>query len=122
MLNEDEDALLCDLSETYHIYDLQALPWPAMARLAAGLPLDSRIIRKMSGVTGTRLELMMAMAVDYLAALNYKFGDKHAKKPESVLSKLIEKPKRLDNELMKFSSIGEFEAARNKAFGGAEDG
>lgn len=43
MIRLDEDALICDLAETYHIYDYKAMPVSLVATLAAGLREGSRI-------------------------------------------------------------------------------
>lgn len=50
MLSTDRDALICDMAETYHIYDMRALPVETLATLACGLRDDSRIKLKMSDV------------------------------------------------------------------------
>ena len=42
MLAADEDAVICDFAEVYHVLDLRALAPPLAATLAAGLPPDSR--------------------------------------------------------------------------------
>ena len=49
MLKTDEDALICDLAETYHIYDWQSYPLGLIATLAAGLRDDSRIKMRLAG-------------------------------------------------------------------------
>ena len=43
MLREDEAALICDLAETYHIYDYRKLPPILVSTLAVGLRDSSRI-------------------------------------------------------------------------------
>jgi hypothetical protein len=50
MLSTDRDALICDMAETYHVYDMRALPTKTVATLACGLREDSRIKLKMAGV------------------------------------------------------------------------
>ena len=49
MIRFDEDALICDLAETYHIYDYRSLPVKLVATLSAGLRDDSRIKLKAAG-------------------------------------------------------------------------
>ena len=49
MIATDENALLCDLAETYGIFDFNALPVETLAALSFGLRENSRIKRKMSG-------------------------------------------------------------------------
>lgn len=43
MILTDEDALICDLAETYHVLDYRALPLKTAAALASGLRADARI-------------------------------------------------------------------------------
>ncbi|WP_070008887.1 hypothetical protein [Streptococcus agalactiae] len=49
MLKMDEDALVCDLAETYHIYDYKQLPPLKVAVFSLGLREESRINRVISG-------------------------------------------------------------------------
>lgn len=44
MIATDQDALICDMAETYGIFDLQALPVATLATLAVGLRENSRIL------------------------------------------------------------------------------
>lgn len=43
MIQTDEDALICDLAETYQIYDYRQLPAYQVAVFSYGLRDDSRI-------------------------------------------------------------------------------
>ena len=43
MIQTDEDALICDLAETYGIFDYRQLPADQVAVFAFGLRDDSRI-------------------------------------------------------------------------------
>lgn len=52
MVNFDEPALICDLAETYGIYDYRRLPLRTVAVLAVGLREDSRIMKKKAQVEG----------------------------------------------------------------------
>ena len=49
MLKIDEDAVICDLAETYHIYNYKELPPLTVALFCDGLRDDARIKLKMSG-------------------------------------------------------------------------
>ena len=46
MMALDEDALICDFAETYHIYNIYGMPVQYIATLAIGLRDDSRIKSK----------------------------------------------------------------------------
>ena len=69
MLATDKDALICDLAETYHIYDYRSLPVQQVAIFCIGLRENSRIKRKLSGNRCSTEILLLASAVDYLALL-----------------------------------------------------
>jgi hypothetical protein len=69
MIRFDHDALICDMAETYHIYDLRALPLSTVAVLAVGLRENSRIKMKLSGMQATVEQMLGAMAVDRLSLL-----------------------------------------------------
>lgn len=53
--------MICDLAETYHIYDYRALPVRTLAELVCGLRDDSRVMQKISGLPD-RLHLMAYIA------------------------------------------------------------
>ena len=65
MISLDEDALICDLAETYQIYDSRQLPPSRMAVFASGLKNDSRI--KMI-ITGQKGKNKPAMLVEFLTS------------------------------------------------------
>lgn len=50
MVDTAEDDLICDLAECYHVMDYKALPLRTVATLAFGLPADSRVKGKISGL------------------------------------------------------------------------
>ena len=47
MIATDEDSLICDLAQYYHVFDYRSMTVESVATLAAGLPEDSRIMRKL---------------------------------------------------------------------------
>lgn len=112
MLSADKDALICDLAETYGVFDYRALPVPLLATLAAGLRGESRIKRKLAGVKLSRLEMLAAAAVDKLSALAWlhsEDGRKGENRPKSVLAILLgEEPK--ENPVEGFDTADAFEA------------
>lgn len=69
LLNLDRDALLCDLAETYHIYDMRALPLLTLAALSVGLRPDSRIMMKLNGYRYVSPTRMLTLMVDDLQVL-----------------------------------------------------
>ena len=69
MLNLDRDALICDLAETYHIYDMRELPVLTLAALSVGLRDDSRIKMRLLGRKYMSPIMLMSLLVDDLQVL-----------------------------------------------------
>lgn len=87
MLSADRDALICDMAETYHIYDVRALPVKMLATLACGLRDDSRIKLKITGATHYPPFVLLMRIHDVLTDVFYgadadvfRFRDKEAPK------------------------------------------
>ena len=117
MYAADKNALLCDLAETYGIFDLRALPVPTLAVLACGLSADSRIKRKLAGVKAPTNTLLLACAVDRLSMIAWmqsKDGARTKNRPASILKSLL----REENSLAGFDSPEAFMTARAKITGG----
>lgn len=92
MIAEDRDALLCDLAETYGIFNYRALPVDLLATLSVGLREDSRIKMRLIGTKATRCELMFAAAIDRLSLLVWaqtKDGRDGVNRPKSVFDSLM---------------------------------
>lgn len=121
MISADRDALLCDMAETYGIYDLRALPVSTLATLAVGLRDDSRIKMHMHGTKISRIETLLAAAVDRLSMLWWaKTEDarNNANRPKSMLSILIGDPENQENgNVEAFESGDEFESAWERITG-----
>lgn len=118
MLSLDEDALVCDFAETYHIYDLWGLPVDYAATLASGLRENSRIKMRLAGTEITTDTALLARIVDNTRVLIWaKTKDAETGKnyPESILEKLTGREK--ETEDTGFSTAEEFEAARNRILG-----
>ena len=114
MICLDEDALICDLAETYHILNYRELSPKLVAILCNGLSDDSRIKRKASKRRLTLIETLEAAAVDHLAQLVYsKTNDaKHGKnRPKSILE-MLEHPKEKNDNYMVFKTVEAFEKRR----------
>lgn len=91
MLATDEDAVICDFAETYHVLDIGALDLRLAATLAAGLAPDSRIMRKMSGAplpVATLLQASCADSLAFLAWANSQDGADGKNRPQSLLAAL----------------------------------
>lgn len=115
MIAKDEDALVCDLAETYHIYDYRRLPATQVAVFSVGLGPDSRIMKALQGREIDSSALVQSAILDRLSILVWmktKDGQKGINKPTMMVDLLTEKPKE-SNELS-FESGEEFEIARRK--------
>jgi len=112
MISLDEDSLICDFAETYHILNYKGLPLHTVAVLACGLHDDSRIKRKASNRRLTLLESLEAAAVDKLSQLLWtktKDAEHGRNAPKSILDMLEHPPERQHKT---FSSVEAFEKKR----------
>lgn len=119
MLQTDEDALICDLAETYGIFNYRALPASLLATLSVGLRDDSRIKMKMSGTKVSQEILLIASAVDNLSFLAWsktEDAQKNRNRPKSIVGILMgeHSKSKEKNAVMAFDTAEEFEAAREK--------
>lgn len=115
MLNTDEDAVICDLAETYQIYDYKDMPPDKVAIFCSGLRDDSRIKLKMTGQKVKLDTMLLASIVDRLSILVWtktKDGQKGRNQPKSIVDS-INKPVKVKEELV-FATGEDFEKARNK--------
>lgn len=112
MIRTDEDALICDLAETYHIFDYRAeLPCKKVALLAVGLRSTSRIKTKLAGFEQPFDIVLLASCLDRLKELvwfNTEDGQKGKNRPDSIADKFIIKGEPTEQGC----SIEEFEAWR----------
>ena len=112
MISADRDALVCDLAETYGIFDLRALPVSTLATLAVGLRDDSRIKMRLAGAKATRSELLLAAAVDRLSMLLWaqtEDGRNGVNRPQSVFVAIQGEGKK-DGPVEAFETADAFEA------------
>lgn len=100
---------MCDLAETYGIFDYKALPPSLVATLTAGLREDSRVMMKLSKQKLNYEQKMLALIFDGIQMIAFKQGHrKGAQKPQSLFKKLTEEKKK--DDLMMFSDADSFEA------------
>lgn len=112
MISLDEDSLICDLAETYHIINYKELSPRLVATLSCGLSNDSRIKRKIANRRLTLEETLSAATLDRLSQILWtktKDAQKNRNRPKSILDAL-ENP--VEREFKSFSSIEEFERKR----------
>lgn len=117
MINLDEDALVCDLAETYQIYDYKQLPLNQVAVFAYGLRDDSRIKQVMSNQIVPLETTLLASIVDRLSLslwLQTKDGQKGVNRPTSIAEMLTKnnKEKSDERDYLVFESGEDFENYR----------
>lgn len=124
MLATDEDALVCDLAETYHIHDWRALPVRTVATLACGLSDDSRIKMRLSGAKAPTSTVLSAAMIDRLSLLWWgqtKDAQKGRNRPKMLMDVLTPSnsdPDAPDTEAITYASLEDFQAARKKLLQG----
>jgi len=119
MIAASETDLICDLAETYGVFDYKALPLGTVAALSSGLRDDSRIKLRLTGQKiGVRDMILAGIfdRVELLVWMQTKDGQKNRNRPEPMLARLMGQTKHDDVET--FESLEEFEAARWRIIGG----
>lgn len=118
MISFDENALICDLAETYNIYDYRSLPLRTVATLAVGLRGNSRIMMKMRGaeISGDA-SFLLAMIIDRFRDVMVGLGiyDENSKPASAVdlfLGKMLNEEEPGKYEV--FDTVEDFEEARKK--------
>ena len=114
MIKLDEDALICDLAETYHIYDYRSLPLKTVATLSARLRDDSRIKLEAAEASVGLETMILAAIADNLTMLRAGFS-KDKEKPflftEAITGENHKK------KVKGFRSAEDFEAALKRIRG-----
>lgn len=122
MISVDEDALICDLAETYHIHDYKQLPATKVAVFSCGLRENSRIRMKLSGQKIPFDTVLLASMTDALKLIWWsktKDGEKGKNAPTSITEKLFESGPKVKSEVV-FDSGEDFERMRNRLLGGGD--
>lgn len=118
MVALDEDALVCDLAETYGIYDYRSLPADVVATFAVGLRDDARIKIKMSGMERPFNDYILAAIYDRLNWLCWsrsKNGLNGVDMPVRILDLLTgNTEKQTDDDFETFESVEAYENARQE--------
>lgn len=119
MLATDEDALICDLAETYNIYNYKELPLKMVALFSCGLRNDSRIKMKLSEQVVPLDTMLLAGISDKVNTLIWfqtKDGQKGKNRPPSMVGSLTNsnKPKENENDFIVFDSGEDYEEVRQR--------
>lgn len=113
MVNEDEEALMCDLAETYNIYNMRELSPLKVAVFSCGLRDDSRIKKKLAGADLDLNTLLLAVCADSLQFMAWCQTDnarKNINRPQSLLGILTRKNQ--GSDVVKFATGEDFEKYR----------
>lgn len=116
MIATDEDALICDFAETYHIYDYQGLPVQYAAVLACGLGPNSRIKMAISKGKAPTEVILLAAILDRLSLLvwlNTRDAQKGRNRPKPLVESLLG-GKQSDSEVTAFECGAAFEHERER--------
>lgn len=116
MYELDKEALICDLAETYHIYDFESLPLTKIAILAKGLREDARIKMKMSQSKFNVKESLLAGILDRLTLILYS-KTKDAEKGKNYPKLLLDEAEKKE-DLQGFMSSEDFEKMKEKIIEG----
>lgn len=118
MVATDEDALICDLAETYQIYDYRRLPLKMVAVFSFGLRENSRIKMKMNDIEVPFETMLLAGIQDKLNVLIWqqtKDGMSGRNYPASMVALLTKShQKSKTSDLVGFESSEDFLKEREK--------
>lgn len=115
MLESEEDAFICDMAETYHIYDYKQYPVTLIATLLSGLREDSRTIMALTGRKLSLKQTVDAMTYDAINLILWSKttdGHNNTKRPKRLIDILINKENK--EEVEGFDSGEDLLAAFNK--------
>ena len=118
LLSLDRNAIICDLAETYNIYDYRRVPGRLLGILVAGLGENTRIGKKVNGVRGTVSEVLLAQILDgvrWLCWSKTEDAKKGRHRPDSVASEFFVSE---DKNKAKAMSVDDFEKIRSRIVGG----
>ena len=117
MIAYDEEAFVCDMAETYQIYDYERVPCRLLGTLASGLRDNSRIKEKMAGITTDPKTVLLASCLDTLniiAWMKTKDGQEGKNRPKPVAKSFYTKKEWKKPEHPNSLTIEEFEEIRRK--------
>lgn len=109
--------MICDLAETYHVFNYRELPVKLLATLVVGLRANSRTKMAINGMKVPMETLLMASIYDRLNCwiwMNTKDGRKKKNPPKS-LAEMLSSEKEKTNE--SFDSGEAFDEAYRRIIG-----
>lgn len=117
-----EEELICDLAETYHILNYRELPVKLLGTLVAGLAENSRTKLKLNNMSMSQDEVMLISILDHLKILVWqktKDGQKGKNKPKLLVDEIFNNK---SNDIEKFIDGASFEKRKKEIIGGIING
>lgn len=108
LIGDSEDLLICDFAQYYHVLDYKELRPSLAATLAVGLPDESRVKKKITGVRATLDELLLALILDNLNLFMWSRSKHKGARPKKIYQ-LLSKPEKPKDELMSFDTPQAYE-------------
>lgn len=124
MIAADEDALVCDLAETYHILNYRALPVKTLAALSFGLAPVSRSRRALYGGVDFPPEMLLAIIADRLGTLVWmqsEDGIRGINRPVSILDTMTGCARDARSDIETYDSGDAFTAAWQQIAAGGDE-
>ena len=112
MMREDKNSWICDMAETYNIYDYRRVPVKTLGILSAGLRETSRIRQKLEGIKADPDTIIMAKIFDVVNTLLWtktKDAEKGRNQPKSFAQMFIDTG---EPEPSSYANGAEYEKAR----------
>ena len=113
MIEEGEDDLICDLAETYGIFNYKSLPVQLVAVFSYGLREDARIWKKLTEVRNVDREIMVSILdnLNWLVWAQTEDGAHNRNRPESLYKKMFGKDSEGASDIESYSSPEEYKQA-----------
>lgn len=115
LLNVCEDAIVCDMAETYGILNIKGLPVQKLATLVLGLRDNSRTKIMISGTKADAQTILLASILDAVALLVWfgsKDGQNGINRPKSVLNVIMGREEQ--GQYKTFATVEDFERYRQE--------
>lgn len=109
--------MICDLAETYHLFDYRKYKPSLIAVLVSGLKEDSRLNHAINGGFSISSNTLLSIIADYCSLIWWSRTDdglNNRNRPKSITQKSlnVHEEKKKNGAYMKFSSAEEFMKAR----------
>lgn len=115
VMKKYKEEVICDLAQYYNILDINSQPKDRLAIFVKGLPLESRLMKKLSKINYSQRDLLLAGIFDDLNLLIWsktKDGQRNTNRPKRVTDVMLNQGKNKD--IKEFTSGKEFEEKRNR--------